>query len=131
VLGVVLRIQIFHLDFAIWLKSLWPFLFRGKVVFAIQSLVSLDAVLQFELDLGVVGAEFEGHFVHKFRGQRKMTPSLQVLEALVLEPVLAALEELGNHLAHIVRLTLVHDILNDGLLHVVSHEGEWLWAGWR
>ena len=130
-LGVILRIQILNLDFTIWLKSLWPFLICGKVIFTIKSLMSLDTVLQFELDLGVVGAEFEGHFVYKLRGQCKMTPPLQVLEALMLEPILAALEELGDHLAHIVRLTLVHDILNDGFLHVVSHQSKWFGTRWR
>jgi len=59
-----------------------------------------------------------------------MGPSLKVLVAFVLEFVLPSLVELNHHMPDIVGLGLVTDVIDHGLLEIVSHDGERLWL-WR
>ena len=92
--------------------------------------MSFDTIFQFELDFGVIWAEFEGYFIDKLRCKSKVTPSLEVLKALVLKSILASFEEFRHRHPHCVRHTLVSHIFNYGLLHIISHESEWFRSWW-
>jgi len=73
------------------------------MIFTFKSLISLDCVLELELDLGVVGGELETDFVDELRCHREVRPPLQVLVPLVLQLVLSALVKLDHHVPDVLR----------------------------
>ena len=54
------------------------------MIVTVQPLVPLHAVFQLELQFGVVRRELQADFVHEFRCQSQMGPSLEELVLLVL-----------------------------------------------
>ena len=59
-----------------------------------------------------------------------MTPSLEVLQLLVLELVLATLVEGSNALSHFIWHALISHIFCDGFLYIIRHQSERFWGRW-
>ena len=93
-------------------------------------MVSLHAVFQLELHLGVVWGELEADFVNELRGEGEVGPSLQVLVALMLKLVLSTFVELDHHVANIGGCRHVHRVLNRCLLEVICEDSERFRCRW-
>ena len=100
------------------------------MIVTVQPLVPLHAVFQLELQFGVVRRELQADFVHEFRCQSQMGPSLEELVLLVLELVLSAFVKLHHRRSHIRWIALVPAVLHDLLVKIVSQECERLRCRW-
>ena len=130
-LGDHLDMNIITHKIAICFQSLRSLLWRCKVILTLQALMPFDRVLQLELDFRVVWRELQADLVYELGGQGEVRPPLQVLIALVLQAILAALVEFDHFASDNSWHGLILAVFQHGLMNIVRHNCEWLGCGWR
>jgi len=101
-----------------------------KVIVTIQALIALYTILQLELDFGIRRIEFERDLVYNIGSQAVVGPPEQKLVPLMLKFVLPSLEVVGELVFGQSWTALVHDLLDVGLVQVISEQRQRFWS-WR
>ena len=100
------------------------------MIVTIQALIALHAILQLELDFGVSRIEFERDLVYNIGSQAVVGPPEQKLVPLMLKFVLSSLEVVGELVFGHGWTALVHYLLDECLVQVISEQcwRLWIWC---